>query len=173
MLVRNTEKQKKKPKMSDEEILEKLSMSLFSKRVKFQVLLCWFLRMSISWNVSLFCNPLLKTWAHSHNTKLREVVRDELEFRLSPCDTGWSLQGATDPQALQNKPWINNIYLIMKSEIVPHLILQLWSRNDYIAMLDIRCLKDGEKINASPSLPSSVSWCKVAWLFLSALTFCG
>lgn len=43
MLVRNTEKQKKKPKMSDEEILEKLSMSLFLKEVKFQVLLCWFL----------------------------------------------------------------------------------------------------------------------------------
>lgn len=29
MLVRNTEKQKKKPKMSDEEILEKLSMSFY------------------------------------------------------------------------------------------------------------------------------------------------
>lgn len=43
--------------------------------------------------------------------------------------------------------------------------------NDYIAMLDMRCLKDGEKINASPNLPSTVSWCKVTWLFLSALTF--
>lgn len=29
LLVRNTEKQKKKPKMSDEEILEKLSMSFY------------------------------------------------------------------------------------------------------------------------------------------------
>lgn len=45
--------------------------------------------------------------------------------------------------------------------------------DDYIAMLDIGCLKDGEKISAFLSLPSTIPWCKVTWLFLSALTLCG
>jgi len=34
MLIRNAEKQKKKPKMSDEEILEKLSMSSWGGKKK-------------------------------------------------------------------------------------------------------------------------------------------
>jgi len=50
----------------------------------------------------------------------------------------------------------------MKSEIVPDLdILSLWSVDDYIEMLGIRCLKDGEEINASPNLPSTIPWCQV------------
>ena len=53
MLIRNAEKQKKKPKMSDEEILEKLSMSSWGgKKIKI--------------NCMFFCVDILKAEMFGH-----------------------------------------------------------------------------------------------------------
>lgn len=91
--------------------------------IKFQVLLCWFLKILISWNVLTFpfWDLLLKTLRCDCVPKLGADVRREYKCKLSTCDANWSPWGVTDPQALQNKPWISSIYLTVKSEIVPHL----------------------------------------------------
>jgi len=52
MLIRNAEKQKKKPKMSDEEILEKLSMSSWGGKKKI--------------NSMFFCVDILKAEMFGH-----------------------------------------------------------------------------------------------------------
>lgn len=52
MLIRNAEKQKKKPKMSDEEILEKLSMSSWGEKKKL--------------NSVFFCVDILKAGMFGH-----------------------------------------------------------------------------------------------------------
>lgn len=117
---------------------------------KFQVLLGWFLRTSISCSVLTvpFWDPLLMTLCCDCVPKLGADVRRAHKCKLSTCDANWSPQGVRAPQALQNKPWISNIYLTVRCEFAPHDILQLWSVD--IAVLDRKCLKDGEKMHPIP-----------------------